>query len=112
MRVNSNKTRFLCCVGYFLLLAIQPLAPLSADATDDDDYASGEELYDLGCANCHGKNMVNPGTASFNLKQFPRDDKTRFIESVTHGKGFMPALGEVFDAGEIEQLWIYVSQHE
>jgi len=90
------------------------LSALSAQASADmdEDYESGEELYDLGCANCHGKNMVNPGTSSFNLKQFPKDDKQRFVNSVNSGKGFMPAFGEVFDAEEIESLWIYVSQHK
>lgn len=76
-----------------------------------EDVENGAELYDLACANCHGKNMHNPGTSSFNLRKFPKDQKQRFIESVKSGKGFMPALGDVFDAEEIEQLWVYVSQH-
>jgi cytochrome c6 len=77
----------------------------------DEDYEEGAELYDLACANCHGKNMVNVGAASFNLKEFPPDRKDRFIESVSKGKGFMPAFGEIFDAIEIGQLWIYVSRN-
>ncbi len=75
----------------------------------DEDYEEGAELYDLSCANCHGKNMNNVGTASFNLKDFPKDGKQRFINSVSKGKGFMPSFGKIFDEEEIEQLWIYVS---
>jgi mono/diheme cytochrome c family protein len=75
----------------------------------DENYEYGEELYDLSCSICHGKNMINPGTSSFNLKEFPLDKKERFIESVNMGKGFMPSFGEIFDPEEIEQLWIYVS---
>lgn len=82
-----------------------------ASDVSSPDYEAGEELYDLACANCHGKNMINPGTASFNLKEFPLDQKQRFMQSVTAGKGFMPALGELFDPEELEQLWIYVSQN-
>ena len=85
---------------------------LAASATSNEDYESGEELYDLACANCHGKNLINTGSSSFNLKTFPLDQKDRFIESVTKGKGFMPAMGEVFDVEEIEQLWVYISQHK
>ena len=77
----------------------------------DEDYEYGEELYDLSCANCHGKNMQNPGTSSFNLKEFPLDKKERFLESVSKGKGFMPSFGKIFDPEEIEQLWVYVSRN-
>jgi len=98
----------------FASLCVFLLFPLGVLASADlsDDYEAGEELYDLGCANCHGKNLRNPGTASFNLKKFPLDDKQRFINSVTKGKGFMPALGEVFDTEEIEQIWVYISEHK
>lgn len=78
----------------------------------DEDYEQGEELYDLSCANCHGKQMNNPGTSSFNLKDFPKDAKQRFINSVSKGKGFMPSFGKIFDEEEIEQLWIYISRTE
>lgn len=94
------------------VLLVVPLAALASGADSTEDYEAGEELYDLGCANCHGKNLRNPGTASFNLEEFPKDQKQRFIKSVTQGKGFMPALGDVFDADEIEQIWVYVSEHK
>ena len=77
----------------------------------DEDYEYGEELYDLSCANCHGKNMINQGTSSFNLKEFPLDKKDRFVESVSKGKGFMPSFGKIFDPEEIEQLWVYISSN-
>ncbi len=98
----------------FISLCLFLVFPLSlvASADSSEAYEAGEELYDLGCANCHGKNLRNPGSASFNLKIFPKDQKQRFINSVTQGKGFMPALGDVFDAEEIEQIWVFVSQHK
>ena len=97
---------------YYLLLLIMPITTLASSEPGSEDYEAGEELYDLACANCHGKNLVNPGTSSFNLKEFPLDQKPRFLNSVSKGKGFMPALGDVLDVEEIEQIWIYVSQHK
>ena len=85
---------------------------VKASSALNEDYENGEELYDLACANCHGKNLQNPTNASFNLSTFPKEQKDRFIESVTFGKGFMPALGHIFDPEELEQLWIYISQHQ
>jgi len=99
-------------VSRLLACACLVLVFVNAGKAAGGDYQAGRELYDLGCANCHGKNLINPGTASYNLRAFPLDERKRFIDSVTNGKGFMPAMGEVFDAKEIQQLWIYVSEHE
>ena len=107
---SSLNHHFFSLLGVGALLIFSSV--LTATSPHNEDYESGKELYDLGCANCHGKNMQSSGTSSFNLKKFPKDQKQRFIESVTNGKDFMPALGAVFDAEEIEQLWIYVSQPE
>ena len=109
LRSSLNRQLF-STLGIGALLIFSPV--LTASPPDNEGYESGKELYDLGCASCHGKNMQTTGTSSFNLKKFPKDQKQRFIESVTNGKDFMPALGAVFDAEEIEQLWIYVSQLE
>ena len=106
--VISTGVYVLC----YCLLLLMPVSVMSSSNTSAEDYEAGEELYDLACANCHGKNLVNPGTTSFNLKDFPKDQEQRFVESVTKGKGFMPALGDVFDSDEIRQIWIYVSQHK
>lgn len=70
--------------------------------------AQGKELYTQLCSHCHGVNMVNPGTSSFDLRKFPHDDQARFVNSVTHGKNTMPAWGDMLQPGEIEALWAYV----
>lgn len=98
---------YYCTVALFLTLT----AVAHAGGDPAADYSAGEELYDLACANCHGKNLVNPGTASFNLKAFPKEEKQRFVKSVSEGKGFMPAMGELLDTEEIEQVWVYISRH-
>ncbi len=70
--------------------------------------AQGKALYGQLCRNCHGVNMVNAGTSSFDLRKFPRDDPTRFVNSVTNGKNSMPPWGDMLQPDEIEAIWAYV----
>jgi mono/diheme cytochrome c family protein len=71
--------------------------------------AQGKALYAQHCSHCHGFNMVNPGTIAYDLRQFPHDDKARFVHSVTTGKnGRMPAWGDLLSGEDIDELWAYV----
>jgi mono/diheme cytochrome c family protein len=72
------------------------------------DAAVGRTLYGRLCVHCHGPNMVNPGISSFDLRRFPQDDKARFVNSVTKGKGSMPPFDGKIAPEEIENLWAYV----
>lgn len=69
--------------------------------------SKGGELYARNCASCHGKRMANPDWA-IDLKKFPTDEQSRFVNSVTNGKNSMPPWGDVFSAEEILALWAYV----
>jgi mono/diheme cytochrome c family protein len=70
----------------------------------------GRSLYARHCSHCHGFNMINPGTISYDLRKFPKDDEARFLNSVTHGKnGRMPPWGAVLSREEMEQIWAYVA---
>ena len=69
----------------------------------------GKRLYALVCARCHGLNMALTGESTFNLREFPLDQKERFVESVTKGKRAMPAWGGMVSPEEIEALWAYVN---
>jgi mono/diheme cytochrome c family protein len=78
-------------------------------ANDPAQVAKGKTLYGSNCLHCHGINMVTPGTAAFDLREFPHDDKARFVNSVTHGKnGRMPPWGDILKPEDIENLWAYV----
>lgn len=68
----------------------------------------GKSLYRQFCSNCHGVYMVNAGTSSFDLRKFPQDDKTRFVNSVVNGKNAMPPWGDIVKPDEIEAIWAYV----
>jgi mono/diheme cytochrome c family protein len=95
----------------FALLAMTLLlvfAVLPARAAEGD-VDQGRDTYQDLCSSCHGRDMVNAGTLSFDLRKFPKDDFARFKTSVLNGKGTaMPAwAGKVSDE-DLANLWAYV----
>ena len=92
------------------------LALLSASSIAQDvsknpptaaDIARGAKLYATNCSSCHGVRMVGPEWA-IDLPKFPKDQRARFIDSVTHGKAAMPPWGDVLKPDEVAALWSYV----
>ena len=75
----------------------------------DGDVDQGRDTYQDLCSSCHGRDMVNAGALSFDLRKFPKDDFARFKSSVLNGKGTaMPAwAGKVSDE-DLANLWAYV----
>ena len=71
----------------------------------------GSALFARHCATCHGTRMRNPQWA-VDLREFPRDARARFVDSVTYGKRNMPPWDDVLDPEEIEALWAYVTKGE
>jgi mono/diheme cytochrome c family protein len=83
--------------------------PATSEQADAELAARGKALYAHHCSHCHGFNMVNPGTITYDLRQFPHDDKARFVHSVTEGKnGRMPQWGDLLKPEEIDEIWAYV----
>jgi mono/diheme cytochrome c family protein len=72
---------------------------------------AGAEIYATNCATCHGKSMRNPEWA-IDLATIPKNDRPRFIQSVTSGKNSMPPWGDVLKPADIEALWAYFSAGE
>ena len=72
------------------------------------ELSKGETLFQSICAHCHGPHMVNPGNVSFDLRQFPHDDRARFFNSVSNGKNNMPPWKDILKPDEIEAIWAYV----
>jgi mono/diheme cytochrome c family protein len=94
--------------GFAAEVSATAAAPQAA-ASDPGQAAKGKALYGANCLHCHGINMVTPGTAAFDLREFPHDDKARFVNSVTHGKnGRMPPWGDILKPEDIDNLWAYV----
>ena len=67
----------------------------------------GAEIYEPHCATCHGPRMRNPEWA-IDLRKFPREEKNRFVDSVTHGKNAMPPWSDLLKPDDIEALWAYL----
>jgi mono/diheme cytochrome c family protein len=67
----------------------------------------GAALFALNCATCHGTRMRNPQWA-IDLTTFPRNEHSRFVDSVSFGKRNMPSWEDVLNRDDIEALWSYV----
>jgi mono/diheme cytochrome c family protein len=87
------------------------LASLPALAQDARQVALGAEIYSRNCSACHGARMLDPQGA-FDLRKFPREERERFVNSVTKGKNQMPPWGDLLKPEEIEALWLYVISGE
>jgi mono/diheme cytochrome c family protein len=88
------------------------LAMFGANAAAQEPFSpeqikQGAGAFAQNCAPCHGPRMRDPEGA-FDLRTFPRDQKSRFLASVTKGKNSMPPFGGLFQPDEIEALWAYV----
>jgi mono/diheme cytochrome c family protein len=68
---------------------------------------AGAAIFARNCSPCHGAHMADPEGA-FDLRTFPHDQHSRFINSVTNGKNSMPPWGGLLKPEEIEELWAYV----
>ena len=94
-----------------LLRAGGALALLCASAAAQgfapEQVSQGAALLSRNCAPCHGPRMVDPQSA-FDLRKFPSDEKTRFVNVLMRGKNAMPPLGSLFKPDEIDALWAYV----
>jgi mono/diheme cytochrome c family protein len=104
-----KKTRMSRALSAALALSAVSSLAMAQGAPDRKAAEKGYQLYETNCLTCHGPDMINPGTVSYDLRKFPADQKPRFVNSVTNGKGQgMPAWRGIISADEVEQLWAYV----
>ena len=96
-------------LAFAAMLAPEASADPAATSTTEALYKKGKTSYRKRCARCHGVNMMSPGVGVFDLRTFPRDDKARFVDSVTNGKNAMPSWGAVIKPEGIDSLWLYVT---
>jgi cytochrome c55X len=81
----------------------------AAAGAQADDADLGREVYDDFCATCHGRDMVNPGGVTFDLRKFPKDDFERFRNAVVNGKPpAMPPWRDKVSDDDVKLLWAYV----
>ena len=80
-----------------------------ARASDTEQVQGGKALYAQHCSHCHGFGMVNAGNVVPDLREFPDDNKQRFVDTVAHGKNNrMPPWGDLLSPEEIDELWVYI----
>lgn len=72
-----------------------------------EDFKKGSAIYSQNCSPCHGPRMLDPQGA-FDLRVFPKNDKSRFVTSVAKGKNQMPPWGGLLSPADIDALWAYV----
>lgn len=92
-------------MGLALAAGMQP--PVQAQSFTPEQFKLGSDTYARHCSACHGARMKNPEGA-FDLPTFPKDEKDRFIRSVSKGKNSMPPWDGLLKPEEIEALWAYV----
>lgn len=82
----------------------------ASEQSEAEMVEKGKALYAHHCSHCYGLNMVTAGTIAYDLRQFPHNDKARFVRSVTEGKnGRMPQWGDLLKPREIDEIWAYVT---
>jgi mono/diheme cytochrome c family protein len=83
--------------------------PAGGAGWDAEQVQRGTALYAQHCSHCHGFGMVNAGNVVPDLREFPKDNKQRFVDTVAHGKNNrMPPWGDVLSPEEIDELWAYI----
>jgi mono/diheme cytochrome c family protein len=85
------------------------LGCLAAAAEDflPEQIRRGAALYAQNCSPCHGPRL-NGEESAFDLRQFSRDQRARFMNSVMNGKNQMPPWGGLLSPDDIAALWAYV----
>ena len=92
---------------YIALACASAAAQDPAKPFPPEQIKKGAGIYASHCESCHGVRMVGPPWA-IDLNTFPRDNRARFVDSVTHGVRNMPPWGDLLKPDDIEALWAYV----
>ena len=82
----------------------------TASAQDQPAIEAGEALYSEHCAECHGENLRSSGSIP-DLRDLHQDQRAYFDQTVSDGKGQMPAWGGQLDEQQLNQLWAYIRAH-
>ena len=82
-------------------------APAQTNDFPPELIARGPDIYERYCSPCHGPRLIGDESA-FDLRKFPRDQRERFVNSVTRGKNAMPPWGDLLNPEDIDALWAYV----
>lgn len=89
-----------------MVAAVTQVARADGEELNPAQIRKGSDIYAQNCSPCHGPRMLDPQGA-FDLRTFPRDEKNRFLTSVSKGKNQMPPWGGLLSPADIDALWAY-----
>lgn len=95
--------------GFILAWVLVLSIAANAAEPNEAEIEQGREIYGELCATCHGRDMINFGVLSPDLRKFPKDQFDRFRDAVLNGKppAMPPWRGKIADE-DIKLLWAYV----
>jgi mono/diheme cytochrome c family protein len=103
----GRAVRFSAAAALSMALVSTSLLAQGTNAFAPEQVKRGAALYAANCESCHGVRMEGPPWAT-DLRTFPPDQSTRFVDSVANGVRNMPPWGDVLKRDEIDALWAYV----
>lgn len=94
-----------------LALALLVLSAACSVSRPDDD-ATGEEIYQLLCSNCHGEDLEGGALGpSLGPESVSAHQPDSFIEfAIVNGKGSMPSFGNVLHDSQVDLLVAYIRE--
>jgi mono/diheme cytochrome c family protein len=111
--MNQVSSIVVAAVGVAIFVLQNP-ADAQSDAAGQvspEQIKIGEKHYALNCSPCHGTRMLEP-PVQVDLRQFPKDERSRFLSTVTNGRRGMPPWRGALSPEDIEAIWAYVSAGE
>ena len=94
-------------VVFGLLFAATLQQSAQAQSCTPEQFKLGADTYVRHCSPCHGVRMKD-AEGAFDLPTSPKDQKGRFIRSVSKGKNSIPPWDGLLESDEIEALRAYV----
>ncbi|OWW22403.1 c-type cytochrome [Noviherbaspirillum denitrificans] len=106
--ISTSSSSLLRWCAAVLSAALLASLPALVFAFEQGDPVRGARVYRQFCQHCHGPNLVNPGTVSFDLRRLQPDEYPRFSQSVMNGKGNMPPWKAILKEGDLDAIWAYI----
>lgn len=104
-----NRTQFVSLFAGLCLVLLSFAAPANAQGADDPaEVEAGQVIFESNCAGCHAVDGTGSQTGRPLTDVATEADRSVHIESVTNGKGPMPAFGDRLSTEEISAAVSYV----
>jgi mono/diheme cytochrome c family protein len=104
---RTGKHRIVLFLGFAFASAAAMAQEPGVKPFTPEQVKMGAAVYARHCESCHGVRMIGPPWA-IDLNTFPRDNRARFVDSVTYGVRNMPPWGDLLKPDEIAALWAYL----